>query len=219
MLKAYYDTIEKERDSILLEIAKQNTNYEEKIPHHEMQKIHKDPFQSQYSSSSSQPYSNNPSHPFQNPQKSQFQNANTQKPEKNSSNKKSTSNYNPYSNNQSKMGTNLMEKEYQASKDNLKLRNVFISIDIISKFLELAKDNSEIGVETCGILGGKETENKFYVTCIILPPQKGNVVTCEVLDEEQLFKIMTTRNLLSIGWIHTHPSYVTNHLGLFFKCH
>ncbi|XP_057448480.1 AMSH-like ubiquitin thioesterase 2 isoform X3 [Lotus japonicus] len=65
------------------------------------------------------------------------------------------------------------------------VRDVHISMRLMEDFLDLAKENTEKDLETCGILGA---------------------FLCQATNEEEVFKILNERSLYPVGWIHTHPS-------------
>ena len=46
----------------------------------------------------------------------------------------------------------------------------------------------------------------FVVTQLVLPRQKGTSDTCEMIDEDQLFEYQMKEDLITLGWIHTHPT-------------
>ncbi|KAF7829358.1 AMSH-like ubiquitin thioesterase 2 isoform X2 [Senna tora] len=74
------------------------------------------------------------------------------------------------------------ENESTSSKT---IRDVHISMRLMEDFLELAKENTEKDLETCGILGA---------------------FLCLATNEEDVFAILNERSLFPVGWIHTHPS-------------
>ena len=58
------------------------------------------------------------------------------------------------------------------------LRTVKLPSDLVSSFLHHAKDNSDNGSETLGLLGGRlRRDNKFRVTHLLLPNQPGHSLT------------------------------------------
>uniref|UniRef100_A0A3P8VCX3 STAM binding protein b n=1 Tax=Cynoglossus semilaevis TaxID=244447 RepID=A0A3P8VCX3_CYNSE len=73
-------------------------------------------------------------------------------------------------------------------------------------FLRLAEANTSRAVETCGILCGKLTRNAFTVTHVIIPKQCGGLDYCDTVNEEELFLIQDQYDLITLGWIHTHPT-------------
>ncbi|XP_058823072.1 STAM-binding protein [Topomyia yanbarensis] len=86
------------------------------------------------------------------------------------------------------------------------LRPVIVPTNTMAKFLQLASKNTLSNVETCGILAGKLTHNQLLVTHIIVPKQKGTSDSCTTMNEEEIFNFQDQKNLITLGWIHTHPS-------------
>jgi len=86
------------------------------------------------------------------------------------------------------------------------LRPVRVPRALQEAFLKYAYNNTIRGVETCGILGGVVKGNWLVVTHCILPKQNCTANTCATTDEIQLIEIQTQKNLLTLGWIHTHPT-------------
>lgn len=86
------------------------------------------------------------------------------------------------------------------------LRDVIIPADLPRKFLVKAEHNTLKNVETCGILAGKLRHNAFVITHLVIPKQSGTSDTCVAEDEEDMFLFQEPRDLITLGWIHTHPS-------------
>nr|XP_006129174.1 STAM-binding protein isoform X2 [Pelodiscus sinensis]XP_006129175.1 STAM-binding protein isoform X2 [Pelodiscus sinensis] len=86
------------------------------------------------------------------------------------------------------------------------LRHVVIPKELCSKFLQVADANTARGVETCGILCGKLLRNAFTITHVIVPKQHGGPDYCNTENEEELFLIQDQADLITLGWIHTHPT-------------
>ncbi|XP_048502455.1 AMSH-like ubiquitin thioesterase 2 isoform X2 [Beta vulgaris subsp. vulgaris] len=84
------------------------------------------------------------------------------------------------------------------------LKNVHISAQLTDDFLELARNNTNNDLETCGVLGASLKEETFYATTLIIPKQKST--SSSALREEEIFNIQNDRSLFPVGWIHTHPS-------------
>jgi proteasome lid subunit RPN8/RPN11 len=93
------------------------------------------------------------------------------------------------------------EKSYEG------LRKVNIDGEIFTKFMEVAAPNTQRGIETCGVLAGTLKDNSFHMNCIIIPKQKGSTDMCETINEDELFAYQEKHNLLTLGWIHTHPNH------------
>ncbi|XP_028651271.1 AMSH-like protease isoform X2 [Erpetoichthys calabaricus] len=88
----------------------------------------------------------------------------------------------------------------------LGLRNIGIPKDLSHNFLVLADHNTARGIETCGILCGKLTRNEFVITHVVVPKQSAGPDHCDVENVEELFSFQDQHDLLTLGWIHTHPT-------------
>lgn len=86
------------------------------------------------------------------------------------------------------------------------LRIVVLPKDLSQKFLQLAEANTSRGIETCAILCGKLTHDEFTITHIIVPKQSAGPDYCDMENVEELFNVQDQHNLLTLGWIHTHPT-------------
>uniref|UniRef100_H3DD25 STAM binding protein b n=1 Tax=Tetraodon nigroviridis TaxID=99883 RepID=H3DD25_TETNG len=86
------------------------------------------------------------------------------------------------------------------------LRQLSVPSELCRSFLRLAEANTSRAVETCGILCGKLTRNAFTVTHVIIPKQCGGPDYCDTENEEELFLIQDQYDLITLGWIHTHPT-------------
>ncbi|XP_067288792.1 STAM-binding protein-like A isoform X1 [Pseudorasbora parva] len=86
------------------------------------------------------------------------------------------------------------------------LRQLFVPAELCQRFLKLADTNTARAVETCGILCGKLMKNAFTVTHVIVPKQCGGPDYCDTENEEELFLIQDQNDLITLGWIHTHPT-------------
>ncbi|XP_010553604.1 PREDICTED: AMSH-like ubiquitin thioesterase 2 isoform X1 [Tarenaya hassleriana] len=86
------------------------------------------------------------------------------------------------------------------------LQDVHISERLMEDFAELARENTEKDLETCGALGAFLERGIFYVTTLIIPKQESTSNSCQALNEEEVFAIQNEHALYPVGWIHTHPS-------------
>ncbi|XP_028826137.1 AMSH-like protease isoform X2 [Denticeps clupeoides] len=86
------------------------------------------------------------------------------------------------------------------------LRRVLIPRDLTYRFLALADSNTARGIETCGVLCGRLTHNEFVLTHVIIPKQSAGPDYCDMENVEELFSYQDHHNLLTLGWIHTHPT-------------
>ncbi|XP_042497069.1 AMSH-like ubiquitin thioesterase 2 isoform X2 [Macadamia integrifolia] len=92
------------------------------------------------------------------------------------------------------------------SSESRVLQDVHISARLMEGFLELARDNTDKDLETCGILGAFLKKGTFYVTTLIVPNQESTSSSCQALNEEEIYAVQNEHSLFPIGWIHTHPS-------------
>lgn len=86
------------------------------------------------------------------------------------------------------------------------LRTVVIPSKVMTHFLTLSQKSTMNNIETCGILAGKLERNKLIITHVILPKQNGTSDSCTTMNEEEIFEYQDQHNLITIGWIHTHPT-------------
>ena len=87
------------------------------------------------------------------------------------------------------------------------LRKVTLPGDLISKFLEVAKENSDNNIETLGTIGGQLYNNELRVTNLLIPKQTGTSDSCTMHGMEDVWEYHDKENILFLGWIHTHPGY------------
>ncbi|CAH0491322.1 unnamed protein product [Peronospora farinosa] len=89
-----------------------------------------------------------------------------------------------------------------------KIRTLEIPAGIIVQFTSLAAPNTNrppYGIETCGILAGILHDQKLAITTLIIPKQEGSSDMCTMTNEEELYDFCFSNELLTLGWIHTHP--------------
>ncbi|KAF8444303.1 hypothetical protein BGX38DRAFT_1095162 [Terfezia claveryi] len=88
-----------------------------------------------------------------------------------------------------------------------RLRTIFLPANLRHKFLEIAYPNTKRNLETCGVLCGTLIQNALFITRLVVPEQEVTSDTCDMKDEEELFKYVDGEDLMVLGWIHTHPMY------------
>jgi STAM-binding protein len=76
----------------------------------------------------------------------------------------------------------------------------------LPRFLSIAALNTAANRETCGLLLGKPRGHKFIVTTLLIPRQRATSDTCAMEAEELVLQFTEERNLITLGWIHTHPT-------------
>ncbi|XP_013878763.1 AMSH-like protease [Austrofundulus limnaeus] len=86
------------------------------------------------------------------------------------------------------------------------LRRVVIPRDLTYRFLLLADSNTTRGIETCGVLCGRLTHDEFLLTHVVIPKQSSGPDFCDMENVEELFSFQDQQKLLTLGWIHTHPT-------------
>ncbi|XP_033840187.2 AMSH-like protease [Periophthalmus magnuspinnatus] len=86
------------------------------------------------------------------------------------------------------------------------LRRVVLPRDLTLRFLRLAESNTNRGLETCGVLCGRLAREELVVTHVVVPKQTSGPDFCDMENVEELFCFQDQQNLLTLGWIHTHPT-------------
>lgn len=86
------------------------------------------------------------------------------------------------------------------------LRRVVVPKDLTFRFLRLAESNTSRGLETCGVLCGRLTRDELSVSHVVIPKQSSGPDFCDMENVEELFSFQDQQNLLTLGWIHTHPT-------------
>lgn len=85
------------------------------------------------------------------------------------------------------------------------LRTLIIPSSTVPQFSRVAEPNTRIkpnGIETCAILAGTLRDERFTITSLVIPKQKGEANMCTMTHEEELFEYCITHDLLTLGWIH-----------------
>ncbi|KAJ1655486.1 hypothetical protein IWQ61_004776 [Dispira simplex] len=86
------------------------------------------------------------------------------------------------------------------------LRKIHVPFDLLGKFLFKARKNTERNLETCGILCGYLSHDEFYLTTLLIPKQTATSDTCTTTNEEEIVEYQIEKDLITLGWIHTHPT-------------
>ncbi|XP_075971464.1 STAM-binding protein-like A [Anticarsia gemmatalis] len=87
-----------------------------------------------------------------------------------------------------------------------RLRTVLVPAALLARFLRLAANNTARNVETCGILAGILERDQLKITHVVVPKQTGTSDSCSTNNEEEIFHYQDQHNLITLGWIHTHPT-------------
>ncbi|KAI0062561.1 hypothetical protein BV25DRAFT_1885276 [Artomyces pyxidatus] len=86
------------------------------------------------------------------------------------------------------------------------LKNVNFPRECLHRFTSIASINTSRNRETCGLLLGKDRGSKFVVTTLLIPKQHSTSDTCTMDEEELVLQFTEERSLITLGWIHTHPT-------------
>merc|ERR550532_3717386 len=86
------------------------------------------------------------------------------------------------------------------------LRKLIVPNMLMAKFMSIADRNTSSNIETCGVLTGKLAQNRFQITHLLIPKQSGTSDSCTTTGEESIFDYQEKHDLITLGWIHTHPS-------------
>ncbi|KAJ6529773.1 hypothetical protein B0H19DRAFT_968213 [Mycena capillaripes] len=103
----------------------------------------------------------------------------------------------------------------------------------VPHFLAISSANTELNLETCGLLLGKKltpsssggysasiplhlkfsvapdgspSTPRYVVETLLIPKQRSTSDTCTIHEEESVLQFAADRGQLTLGWIHTHPS-------------
>lgn len=88
------------------------------------------------------------------------------------------------------------------------LRPLRIPDSVARTFLDVSRANTARNVETCGILLGALVQGVLNVETLLVPAQEGTSDTCVTTNEDQIWEYCDAHELMTLGWIHTHPSQV-----------
>lgn len=67
--------------------------------------------------------------------------------------------------------------------------------------------NTQKKIETLALLTGKEVNGEYHITHLLIPQQTGKQDMCIMQDEMGLFEAQLQHELMTLGWIHTHPQF------------
>lgn len=85
-------------------------------------------------------------------------------------------------------------------------RKVTMASSLLRAFARIAQPNTDRSIETCGVLAGRLANNTLHINTVIVPKQSGTGDTCHMTHEEELIVVQDDKSLLTMGWIHTHPT-------------
>ncbi|KAF8523690.1 Mov34-domain-containing protein [Hysterangium stoloniferum] len=102
--------------------------------------------------------------------------------------------------------TDQIHADEKATLYKPELKIVMVPNDVTTRFLSVAAVNTARNKETCGLLLGKKEGPKFRVTTLLIPKQRCTEQSCTMEEEELITDFTQKRKLITLGWIHTHPT-------------
>ncbi|KAH8928316.1 hypothetical protein BT69DRAFT_1212995 [Atractiella rhizophila] len=98
------------------------------------------------------------------------------------------------------------EEEYE---DPSRLKAMRFPSQIVDTFLSLSDRNTRMGIETLGLLLGKQVGKEYLISHLLVPKQSGTPDTCAMDEDMSAFEYGWEKELNQLGWIHTHPTQAT----------
>lgn len=86
------------------------------------------------------------------------------------------------------------------------LRTIVVPDILMPRFLDGAQPNTDKNIETCALLCGKPQGQVLRITHLLFPRQHGGADWCVTEDEHEILAPMERLSLITLGWIHTHPT-------------
>ncbi|KAF8586957.1 Mov34-domain-containing protein [Ramaria rubella] len=86
------------------------------------------------------------------------------------------------------------------------LKNIHVPGEIITRFMHVAAVNTARNKETCGLLMGRWEGQEYKVVTLLIPRQRATSDTCTMEGEELVSDFAEKRKMMTLGWIHTHPT-------------
>ncbi|CAK5276633.1 unnamed protein product [Mycena citricolor] len=110
------------------------------------------------------------------------------------------------------MAQRLQAEEQAAAGGKPRLKTCVLPKRTIDRFLAIATVNTSRNMETCGLLLGREIVRestgraRFVIETLLIPKQHATSDTCTMDEEEMVLMFTEERGLITLGWIHTHPT-------------
>lgn len=87
------------------------------------------------------------------------------------------------------------------------MKTVICPLEVVAEFLKVSNNMTSKKLETCAILAGEEKNGQLIINTLIVPKQEGHQDHCYMTDEIELFETQIKEEVMTIGWIHTHPQF------------
>lgn len=80
--------------------------------------------------------------------------------------------------------------------------------DLVGAFVAIAEPETEKGIELCGLLLGifDPNQDALVINTLLIPKQVSTSDTCNTFNEDEMFTYQDQMGLMTLGWIHTHPT-------------
>ncbi|EPQ27663.1 uncharacterized protein PFL1_04801 [Pseudozyma flocculosa PF-1] len=86
------------------------------------------------------------------------------------------------------------------------LRSLLVPEEVIGAFVGMSDPNTRANLETCALLQGRLERNRFRVSHLVFPQQTATSDSCTTSNEEEIMAFQEANDLITLGWIHTHPT-------------
>ncbi|KAI9506578.1 hypothetical protein GGI25_003422 [Coemansia spiralis] len=102
----------------------------------------------------------------------------------------------------------ISSDHYSLTEGGVRMRPIQLPEGIFEEFIDIAEENTRANLETGAILCGKQIpgQEALVMTALIIPKQRATSDTFTMEHEEELAVEQMDRELITLGWIHTHPS-------------
>ena len=88
-----------------------------------------------------------------------------------------------------------------------RLQQVVLPSGTVDSFITSVVANTDRGIETCGLLCGRVQGSVLVVSHCVLPKQHGTKDSCAMQEDSmEVFEYTEAHGLITLGWIHTHPT-------------
>lgn len=77
-------------------------------------------------------------------------------------------------------------------------------VELLDRFLGVARLNTLRKIETCGLLLGQPRGAGFSISTLLIPEQRGTPDTCIMESEELVVEFSTGRDMLTLGWVREY---------------
>ncbi|KAA1069298.1 hypothetical protein PGT21_020134 [Puccinia graminis f. sp. tritici] len=94
----------------------------------------------------------------------------------------------------------------KAQRETKRRKQLLCPAQLVGAFVAMAEPQTAQGIELCGLLLGSTIGDRLVVNTLLIPRQISTANSCHTVDEAQTFEVQSRAGLLTLGWIHTHPT-------------